>query len=115
MKKKEIIVIGIIAFLAIFYLVYNFLIKSEAHTYAEVKDLESGEVLLRFDVNEDAYYEFEVPNGFFHVEVKDGHYHAVDVDCPNQDCVNFGWMPSLGVYTPIICIPNGIMVEVVDE
>ena len=114
MKKKEVIIIALVALLALAFLAYNYLFKKDT-TYALVKDLNTDEVLLRFDINEDAYYEFEVPNGYFHVEVKDGHYHATDVDCPNHDCEGFGWMPSFGVYTPIICIPNGIIVEVENE
>lgn len=111
MKKREIIIVAVILVLCIGYLLISSLIRKDT-TYAKVVDMNTNEVLLRFDINEDAYYEFDVEYGKFHVEVKDGHYHAVDVDCPNQTCVNFGWMPSLGNFSPITCIPNGIMIVV---
>lgn len=110
MKKKEIITvicILIIAFILLF--IVNYGVKDK--TYARVID-QKGQVLLRFDINKDAYYELDVPLGKYHIEVKDGHYHAIDVDCPNQTCVKQGWMPSFGIYTPIICLPNGIEIVI---
>ena len=115
MKKKEIIIIAIILVVALCGLIY-FYLDHKDETLVEVisHDEVTGEdtVILQFDMMEDAYYELEVPNGHFHIEVKDGRYRAIDVDCPNQNCVNVGWGPSLGVYTPIICIPNGITIQV---
>lgn len=115
MKKKEIIIVSVILLISLTaFGIYYFM--NQNSTYAKViyHNNETGEdeVLLRFDINKDAYYEFDVPCGKYHIEVKDGQYHAVDVDCPNQNCVDIGWVPSLGYYSPIICIPNGIIVEV---
>ncbi len=110
MRKRELlIVIGIIC-LALFGLMfYRNQPKSQ---FAIVTDTYKDEVVLRFDVNVDAYYEIDVINGKFHIEVKDGKYRAVDVDCPNQVCVNMGWMPSMDYYAPIICLPNGIIISI---
>lgn len=110
MRKRELlIVIGIIC-LALFGLMfYQNQPKSQ---FAIVTDTYKDEVVLRFDVNVDAYYEIDVINGKFHIEVKDGKYRAVDVDCPNQVCVNMGWMPSMDYYAPIICLPNGIIISI---
>lgn len=85
------------------------------HRYAIVSDATSDEVILRFDIEEDAYYELDVKNGKFHIEVQDGRYRAIDVDCPNQICVNTGWVPSLDYYAPIVCLPNGIMITIEEE
>lgn len=89
--------------------------NSKKHRYAIVTDTINDKVILRFDIEEDAYYEFDVKNGKFHIEVKDGRYRAIDVDCPNQICVNMGWMPSLDYYAPIVCLPNGIMITIEEE
>ena len=111
MKKKEILIVVLILIICGLYLIYDNFIKKDS-TYAKVVDLNTNEELLRFDISEDAVYELDVKYGKFHIEVKDAHYHAFDVDCPNQTCVNMGWMPSLGIYSPITCIPNGIMIVV---
>ena len=117
MKKYEILIVVIILIVAILGLVY-FYIDNADKTMVEVTyiDAETGDevVVLTFDKDEDGYYELEVVNGLFHIEVKNGQYRAIDVDCPNQNCVNVGWVPSLGVFSPIICIPNGLTIQVVE-
>ena len=117
MKKYEIAIVVIILVVAILGLIY-FAIDNSDKTLVEVRyiDAETGEeeVILTFDKDEDGYYELDVYYGLFHIEVKDGQYRAIDVDCPNQTCVNVGWVPSLSVYSPIICIPNGITIQVVE-
>ena len=40
------------------------------------------------------------------VEVKDGRWRAVDVECPTQECVHVGWV-DVDHYWPIVCLPNG--------
>ncbi len=117
MKKMEVAIVAIILVVAFLGLAY-FYIENSDKTMVEVRYIDSDtgeeEVVLTFDIDEDAYYELEVVNGTFHIEVKDGKYRAIDVDCPNQNCVNVGWVPSLGVYSPIICIPNGLTIQVVE-
>lgn len=117
MKKREIVIIASILVLAFIGLVF-FYFTNRDKTLVEViyhdSETDQDRVVLTFDMMEDAYYELDVPHGKFHIEVKDGQYRAIDVDCPNQNCVNVGWVPSLGVYSPIICIPNGITIQVVN-
>ena len=114
MSKKEKIIILMIALLMMSWLIVSKM-NSKKHRYAIVTDTINDKVILRFDIEEDAYYEFDVKNGKFHIEVKDGRYRAIDVDCPNQICVNMGWMPSLDYYAPIVCLPNGIMITIEEE
>ena len=111
MKKKEFVIIGIILAIALAGFGYH-VYEEKNKTYAIVTDTYKNEVILRFDINKDAYYELDVKNGKFHIEVKDGKYRAIDVDCPNQQCVDMGWMPCLDFYAPIICIPNGIIITI---
>ena len=58
-------------------------------------------------------YEYKGNYGTFHVEVQDGRWHAVDVDCPTQECVHVGWV-GVDDYLPIICLPNGFAVVLED-
>lgn len=115
MKKKEIIfVVAVLIISLTAGSIFYFMNKDAKYARVIYHNNETGkaEVLLRFNINEDNYYEFDVPYGKFHIEVKDGQYRAIDVDCPNQTCVSVGWVPSLGYYSPIICIPNSITVEI---
>ena len=117
MKKTEVMIItAILAVSFIALIIFYFMNKDETLVEVLYQDPDTNEtsVVLTFDMNEDGYYELDVPNGKFHIEVKNGRYRAIDVDCPNQNCVNVGWVPSLGVFSPIICIPNGITIQVVN-
>lgn len=45
------------------------------------------------------------------VEVKDGRVRVREADCPNQDCVNQGWIGSSA--QQIVCLPHKLYVDVV--
>lgn len=109
MKKKEkIIILTLLAISLILFLFSKFNKRDDINVV--VKDQDKN-VLLTFNLNEDNYYELEGKYGLFHIEVKDGKCRAIDVDCPNQICVYTGWI-SADKPLPIICLPNGIMVEI---
>lgn len=109
MKKIEkIIIISLIVISIVIYTV----IKLSNQNSVMVRVLDSNKnVLLSFDIEEDNYYELNGKYGIFHIEVKDGKCRAIDVECPNQICVHTGWI-SADNPLPIVCIPNGIMVEI---
>ena len=111
MKKKELIIVII---LAIIGLIGFFIIRYTRSfvTYVKVID-DHDQVLLKVDINEDAVYEIKGAYGLFHLEVKDGKWHAFDVDCPNHNCEKMGWA-SKDLNYPIICLPNRLWV-VLDE
>lgn len=110
MKKKEIIIIGVIfAVVAIGTLVINMYrapAKEEAIAEVRYKD---GTVLLEFNVDEDGFYEVTGDVGVLHIEVKDSMYRVVDVDCPNKLCEKEGWIAK-GSIREIVCLPNGIYI-----
>lgn len=111
MKKTERIVICILLMISLGAFIFN-KINTKDVLMVSVKDA-NEEVLLSFNINEDNYYEIQGKYGTFHIEVKNGKCRAIDVDCPNQICVNTGWI-SANNPVPIICLPNGIMV-MIDE
>ena len=112
MKKKEIVIVIVVSILAILsYLTISFFTKDK--TNVTVKNA-SGDVLLEFNIYEDNYYELKGEYGTFHIEVKNGECRAIDVDCPNHNCVNVGWIsPSNPL--PIVCLPNNIVVRIDDQ
>lgn len=109
MKKIEKIVI--LSFLLIAFIIFAFsrLLKKE-EVIVNVKDANEN-LLLTFNIYEDNYYELKGKYGLFHIEVKDGKCRAVDVECPNQICVHTGWI-SPDYPLPIVCLPNGIVVQI---
>ena len=109
MKRIEKIVILILLMVSIFVFALN-KINGKDVVNVVVKD-SNQKVLLTFNINEDNYYEVKGKQGLFHIEVKDGKCRAIDVDCPNQICVHTGWI-SIDNPIPIICLPNGIMVQI---
>lgn len=106
MKKKEIAVVAVILIAA---LTLWFVLRPASSSNLEVHVYLHDELVDTVDLTTDKTYTYEGDTGTFHLEVKDGKYRAVDVDCPNQICVNVGWV-SPEDETSIICAPNGITV-----
>ena len=107
MSKKDIytiVIVGIIAFALYFFFGRNINVNSEI---AEVyyKD----QVIDEIDLNKNDIYEYSGSYGKFSIEVENGKYHAINVDCPNHDCEKVGWV-SKGSSTQIVCLPNEIFV-----
>ena len=46
------------------------------------------------------------------VQVDQGRIRIAEADCPDQVCVNQGWISNGTV--PIICLPHRLMIEIVD-
>lgn len=106
MKKKDIVIIVVLLLISgIGYLVYNYLAPKgdmiEVYYHNKVIDVVS------VDVNKT--YTYEGDYGSFSLEVKDGQYHATNVECPNHDCEKVGWVKK-GSSTQIVCLPNEIYV-----
>lgn len=54
----------------------------------------------------------EGPLGTTIVEVVGGRAHVVSSPCPDKVCVHMGWLQRVGDYSA--CLPNRVLVEVVD-
>ena len=113
MKKKDLIVILVMLFLAgaIFG---GFKLYESMNTPKEQFGMvvHNNKVLFYFDVNKDATYDFDGDYGHMHLEVKDGSFRVHDVECPNQICVGMGWVHKDDIFASIgiACIPNQIIV-----
>ncbi|MDO5439695.1 MAG: NusG domain II-containing protein [Erysipelotrichaceae bacterium] len=108
MKRKERLITLLILLLAACAFAGIRFFDQKGETIA-VKDA-SGAVLLEVPLAVDQTYEVEGKTGLFHLQVENQRYRAVNVDCPNHDCEAVGWV-SKEDYRPIICLPNGILVE----
>ena len=128
MKKREIIVLAIIACLSLAGLFFLNRSKIEpndtpSHTPSSSTNnpegdpkgewigvIHRGKVILWFDSGVDDIYTVQGLVGRMDIEVKNGEWHISYVDCPNHTCEKMGWMnvDSLGV--PITCLPNDILI-----
>lgn len=47
------------------------------------------------------------------IEVQAGKVRVSEADCPNQDCVDQGWISNAG--QQIVCLPHKLVVNITDE
>ena len=71
----------------------------------------NGKLLHTFPLDEPVEYTLSSPNGGSNtVTVRDGRVCVSHATCPDQVCVKQGWVDSAS--TPIVCLPNGLVVEI---
>ncbi|MCI8687684.1 MAG: NusG domain II-containing protein [Lawsonibacter sp.] len=63
-------------------------------------------------VNKPYSFTLEDGRGSNTVQVDQGRIRIAEADCPDQVCVNQGWISNGTV--PIICLPHRLMIEIVD-
>lgn len=117
MKKKEKVLIGLIALIAVLMIIgiriYQVMSSNKSQMAQVIYN--GNVVMLEFDINEDAVYHLRGDYGKFDVEVKDGQFRMTEVECPNHTCESMGWQPSEDFYIPIVCIPNNVVVALKEE
>lgn len=133
MKKKEIVILIVIAIVAVLSIVgiqvyRNNLsntdtsntsssdpnaVPTEAAKGEWVAIIHRNEVAVWFDSGKDAEYTIDGDYGEMVVEVKDEKWHVKEVECPNHTCEGMGWDDGTS-YMPITCIPNNILIMTAD-
>ncbi|MEA5026837.1 MAG: NusG domain II-containing protein [Erysipelotrichaceae bacterium] len=106
MKKKE---LYILLFVFLIGAVLSGLLYFRKSDKTEATVYLNDEVVMVFDITEDATYSIQGDYGILNIEVKDNRYRVFDVDCPNHDCEKVGWV-DIGSSTPIVCLPNHIYI-----
>jgi len=111
MNKKEIVIVLLILMGSILFIIFNK--NSEDKDYISVYHVEDDEQteLTRIDLSKNDIYEIEVELGTMVIEVKDGKYGVVDVDCPQHICQKQGFVSPSDLTSSIICLPNHIVIE----
>lgn len=107
-NKEYLIIASILLLLLTSYFIVNKLASSKVGDGQIVEVREKDEVIMTFDIFEDANYVIDVKLGHMHIEVKDGKYRVHDVDCPDKICEKVGWVEQ-GSATLIVCLPNNIV------
>jgi hypothetical protein len=67
-----------------------------------------GKALERVSLEKDTIV--VLPNGEMKIEVKDSRVRVASSNCPNQLCVNTGWIKTAGEI--IVCVPNKVLIEI---
>ena len=113
MKKREIIIIVVLALIAGGVIAYFKWPKKteEAEPTTLVAIQHGNNIVKEFDPNVDAIYEVTGDYGKMQIEVKDGKWHVSSVECPNHICEAMGWV-SADEIIPISCLPNNIIIYV---
>lgn len=113
MKKKELyIVIGIavIALIAIFFLKHP--VSNDHQPVVAIKH--KDQIVQTFNPNENAIYHIKGSYGTLDVEVQDGSWRVINEECPNHICHKMGWKTVEDIDL-IICLPNEIVIEVIEQ
>lgn len=86
---------------------------ASAQTGAEVviRDADGGE--QRMALSEDAELAVTTSAGTNIVQVKNGKVCVREADCPNQDCVEQGWISDSS--QQIVCLPHKLTVNIEDS
>ena len=69
-----------------------------------------GEIEGVYDLSEDQ--EIEINGGTNILLIKGGKADMIEADCPDQICVNMGWLDSAA---PIVCLPNHLVIQFTEK
>lgn len=120
MKKKEIIIITVIALIAIasifgirYYQNNQEPTGNDTPTQTAqgqwIGVIHRNNVAKWFDSGVDQEFTVTGDYGDMTIEVKDGKWHVKEVECPNHTCEQMGWDDGTN-FVPITCIPNNILI-----
>ena len=109
MMKQKVWLFGICAVLLLAGIVGSILVLRRPDT-GMVEIVQDGEVLYRFDLaaEEDQILEVEYEGRINRIEIQDHQIHVLEADCPDQVCVDMGWLDSAA---PIVCLPNHLVIQ----
>lgn len=81
---------------------------------SQVEIVQDGRVLYSFDLSseEDQVIDVEYEGRVNRIEIRDHQIHMLEADCPDQICVNMGWLDSAA---PIVCLPNHLVIQFTEK
>ena len=107
MKKKDLIVIVVLLIISGIGIFGYQMMNGDNETVAIYYQ---KELVQELDINENQVYTLEGEYGSFSLEIKDGQYRAINVECPNHNCEKVGWVKK-GSSKQIVCSPNDIYIQ----
>ncbi|MBR7181782.1 MAG: NusG domain II-containing protein [Clostridia bacterium] len=105
MKKRDLILIGIVlAVILLSFLLITLLKKDGAYVIVRV----NGEEVARYSLAEDG--EYELNGGSNILRIEGGKAYLTEANCPDHLCINQGKIDQTG--ETITCLPNRLTVTV---
>lgn len=79
-----------------------------------VSIVQDGKELYSLDLNreEDRIIEVEYEGQVNRIEIRDHRIRVLEADCPDQVCVNMGWLDSAA---PIVCLPHHLVIQSAEQ
>lgn len=106
MKKIRILIaVVILIVVGSIFGIYYFLQVNNNEQTIEIR--QDDEVLYTLNLNEDQIIDINYDGRINTVEIKDGKVHVIYADCPDQTCVEMGYLENL----PIVCLPNYLTIS----
>lgn len=88
-----------------------FVLHGRSHAGTAARILQNGTLLHRLPLDEDTQFTIDAPNGGSNtIAVRDGRICVLRATCPDQVCVDRGWVSDTAA--PIVCLPHGLVIEV---
>ena len=107
MKKNDVILISVIAFLALALFVF---LKLTGHFGAYAVVSVDGKEIAGLPLSEDTVYRIEGVDGYNELVIEDGRAYLSDADCPDKLCVKMGSISKEG--ESIICLPHKVVIRI---
>lgn len=109
--KKEMLLVGALAFLSCALLLMNRVIFSKPGRQVEISV--DGEVVKTLSLNEDADLVIEgFGGGSNRILIENGRVRASEADCPDKICVKQGFVSQNG--ESIVCLPNRMIARITE-
>lgn len=85
-----------------------------APSKSHVRIVSDGETVYAADLSRtgDTTFDINYQGHTNTVEIKNHRIHVLKADCPDQTCVNMGWLSSSSM--PIVCLPHRLVIEFTD-
>lgn len=110
--KRELILIGVILFLALLFFLFNGVIYSKPAAVVEVTI--DGKLVKTLDLNKNQEISIEsVTGGTNHLIIQDGKAWIDDASCPDKICIHQGKVSRDGEM--IVCLPNLMIAKITGE
>lgn len=112
MKNKVFIIIIAVIFAA--GVIGSALVLS-APSKSHIRIVSDGETVYTADLSltEDITFNITYQGHTNTVEIQNHRIHVSKADCPDQTCVNMGWLKSSSM--PIVCLPHRLVIEFTDS
>lgn len=111
--RKGDLLIFVILMIIGFFTFYNNFFRDEITGNLAILEID-GEIVEKFNLETDLEtYRVETEYGYNVLEFADGSVSVVEADCPDQICVHFGWIKTVG--QTIVCLPHKLIIRIANE